>query len=95
MRLNTSCFIVSASAFLHARGGNILYEFAKGHRVNAVLLINATPEREECAPIATIVPALNNQTEGTVFPRTPISASTQPSTGSFNCKTWCNERLRN
>jgi hypothetical protein len=50
------------------RGGNILYEFSKGHRVNALLLVKATPEREGCAPISTLPPGLSNPTEGTVFP---------------------------
>ncbi len=54
------------------RMGAILFEFAKGHRVNALLLLKRLPEPPSgpaagCAPLGTFVP-LFNPTEGTVFP---------------------------
>jgi hypothetical protein len=55
------------------RFGNILYQFAKGHRVNAVLLLKRLPgppsgSQSGCEPIATSVPGFDNPTVGTVFP---------------------------
>jgi hypothetical protein len=53
------------------RSGTILYEFAKGHRVNALLLFKSLPSRERepgCAPLGTEIPGLSNPTEGAVFP---------------------------
>ena len=53
------------------RSGTILYEFAKGHRVNALLLFKSLPSRERepgCAPLGTEIPGLSNPTDGTVFP---------------------------
>ena len=55
------------------RFGNILYQFAKGRRVNAVLLLKRLPAPPTgpaagCAPLGTSVPGFTNVTEGTVFP---------------------------
>jgi hypothetical protein len=54
------------------RFGNILYQFAKGHRVNAVLLLKRLPDANSmgpgCMPLGTAVPGFENVTEGTVFP---------------------------
>jgi hypothetical protein len=54
--------------------GNILYEFAKGRRVNAVLLLKRTPggppsgPAQGCAPLGTGGLDPSRPTEGTVFP---------------------------
>jgi hypothetical protein len=55
------------------RFGNILYQFAKGRRVNAVLLLKRLPgpptgSAAGCVPLGTTVPGFTNVTEGTVFP---------------------------
>jgi hypothetical protein len=55
------------------RFGNILYQFAKGRRVNAVLLLKRLPAPPSgpaagCAPLGTSVPGFTNVTVGTVFP---------------------------
>jgi hypothetical protein len=54
--------------------GNVLYEFAKGHRVNALLLLKRTsgpptgPVTDDCAGIGTGGRDPSKPTEGTVFP---------------------------
>jgi hypothetical protein len=52
-----------------------MIEFAKGHRVNALLLLlkrlpgpPTGPASDGCAPIGTVVPGYENPTVGTVFP---------------------------
>ena len=55
------------------RFGNLLYQFARGRRVNAVLLLKRLPAAPTgpaagCAPLGTAVPGFTNVTEGTVFP---------------------------
>jgi hypothetical protein len=56
------------------RFGNVLYQFAKGRRVNsAVLLLKRLPgpptgSASGCAPLGTAVPSFTNVTDGTVFP---------------------------
>jgi len=53
------------------RIGRILYEFAKEHSVNLVLLLKVLPglvAPPGCGPLGTDVPGLSNPTEGTVFP---------------------------
>jgi hypothetical protein len=53
--------------------GNILYQFAKGHRVNAMLLLKRLPEQpngpaSDCVPIGAGGRDPSKPTEGTVFP---------------------------
>lgn len=51
--------------------GNILYQFARGRRVNAVLLLKRIPSDQTgpgCAPLGTFVPNPSNPTQGTVYP---------------------------
>ena len=53
--------------------GNVLYQFAKGHRVNAVLLLKRLPAPPsgpagDCVPIGAGGRDLTKPTEGTLFP---------------------------
>ena len=53
------------------RFGNMLYQFAKGRRVNALLLLKrvaAFPNTNGCDPLGTAVPGFENPTAGAVFP---------------------------
>jgi hypothetical protein len=55
------------------RFGNLLYQFARGRRINAVLLLKRMPAAPTgpasgCTPLGTAVPGFTNVTEGTVFP---------------------------
>ena len=53
------------------RFGNILYQFAKGRRVNALMLLKRVPAlgtTPGCTPLGTAVPGFENVTTGTVFP---------------------------
>jgi len=56
-----------------ARIGNVLYQFAKGHRVNAMLLLKRLPgpptgPASDCVPIGSGGRDPSKPTEGTVFP---------------------------
>ena len=53
--------------------GNMLYQFAKGHRVNALLLLKRVPAAPDgstpaCAPLGAGGLDFTKPTEGTVFP---------------------------